>query len=87
MVMFTVHQVTILCITTWDLCRAVLHITHFCAIRYLQDGPAYNPSGYMQDCPANNISLTKNHKVYMHEITNFTDNHSIQLFVRLQTTQ
>jgi len=30
----------------------VLHIMHFGVFRCLQDGPAYNPCGYMQDCPA-----------------------------------
>ena len=34
----------------------VLHIMHFSVFRYLQDGPAYNPSGYTEDRPAYNIS-------------------------------
>ena len=28
--------------------RTVLHIMHFAVFRYLQDGPVYNTSGYMQ---------------------------------------
>ena len=36
----------------------VLHITCFSVFRYLQDGPAYNPTGYLQDRPVYNISLT-----------------------------
>jgi len=39
--------------------RTVLHITHFGVFRYLQDGPAYNRLGFMQDRPAYSINQNK----------------------------
>ena len=58
-VRFTVRLVTVLHITQVITCRMVLHIMDFRVFFSLfTEGHAYNPSGYMQDHPAYNISLT-----------------------------
>jgi len=37
--------------------RLVLHLAHFGVFRYLEDSPAYNPSGYTPAHPAYNEKL------------------------------
>ena len=63
-----VRSLTVLHVTIWVTRRKVLHNIFRSFFCYLQDGPAYNPSGYTQDRQAYNISLKFIHRLISHMI-------------------